>query len=1070
MSDEEFKQLMISIRPFYQSLTNVREKEKVGSLIKELVDLSNNEFQKNQRNELAKSLLFKLKSNQLSTISSEEIAAVTEKLSYAKTKRNSCDSGTDNLEHPVQNGRRSRSRKSVKRPLSRKKNSQVNGKMNHAKVLSCKKCAGPKARKVYDLNSRQGRSPAFIGFSVMGSSNSESLTSLTDPEVFNGDDAEYGIEASETDEHLPETDSSGEGNKSFQRTKSKKKASGQNITCSNCKQGKAAHRKEVKGDEDGLKNQQKHKNKADSVPDENLLRTISRLHDKEIQQRAQAAEAHFYERLVELRRENEEEVAKLVSRKNEEIAAVQQAADHKHKELREAVSKLERQLADAVASAEKARNQSAEQSQQLQAAMNSQMETFFQQSAEERQQLVKEHEDTMLTLRTHYEAEIKELEKHKDLVQELQKKLDAEEKRSQELQQSLNQVVQERSDALNSLKEKQEQKLADSQRLTEIQMELNETKTRLNIINSKYQNCLGDHAEELLRLRAENTKQIANMKLEHTDMTDRLNAAMERLKADYENRLKENEMKHSSRMNSELAAAHDRGRQQGLELSEAEILNLRSKLTETMEAKNNYHELLDQAREETLRGKEALKQAEANFAQKENGLLSQIEKLEMRLHLASTNVSTQTTGLKEFESDYVVQRVGQEVIRQMTSWHDKTVEEVVNKARTEERSQLQTLYSAKESQLIRQHQQEMDELKRENLAALNEARKASELLHCQLARLETELGEAKRQIAREVETRRQQLSEISVARETERREWNRSQEEKITELNQKNQELIQRLNQQHSEELQALTTGRLCDIEREYKNRLKELSKRLNESHLRISELDNALQGAAEERQQVVNEMTQNHQNAVERIKQKHHQVIITLKETVASERARARMAEASLRHQEKLWTDVGTRWREGQNNQTEKLLPAEVQTHLEATIESLRLQVTLLQKRIALMEGDKHLCIPSPACIQSSNLIQQKGIGIALEKPNTDDISLGCIGAQWNNETRLITNKNNDSNKYGKQPIEIDQSSTCKASQPAINAINTLTGPITADESKVRSDDEIRNSLLRIASNTFEP
>ncbi|VDP78218.1 unnamed protein product [Schistosoma curassoni] len=80
----------------------------------------------------------------------------------------------------------------------------------------------------------------------------------------------------------------------------------------------------------------------------------------------------------------------------------------------------------------------------------------------------------------------------------------------------------------------------------------------------------------------------------------------------------------------------------------------------------------------------------------------------------------------------------------------------------------------------------------------------------------------------EVELRREQLSEISLARELERKELISKHENHLNEEQCKNQETILRLQEQHAEELKTISSQaneKLLGIEKEYKTRLTEANK-----------------------------------------------------------------------------------------------------------------------------------------------------------------------------------------------------------------------------------------------------
>ncbi|KAF6771169.1 hypothetical protein AHF37_11863 [Paragonimus kellicotti] len=99
----------------------------------------------------------------------------------------------------------------------------------------------------------------------------------------------------------------------------------------------------------------------------------------------------------------------------------------------------------------------------------------------------------------------------------------------------------------------------------------------------------------------------------------------------------------------------------------------------------------------------------------------------------------------------------------------------------------------------------------DHAAQYSDLKRREELARHRLAELEFELGEAKRQLTKECDMRRQQLAEISVA------------QRKFSELEQCHQETIQQLRQEHADEIQKIVEGRLGEIEKMYKEQLKQL-------------------------------------------------------------------------------------------------------------------------------------------------------------------------------------------------------------------------------------------------------
>ncbi|KAF8562186.1 hypothetical protein P879_09377 [Paragonimus westermani] len=134
------------------------------------------------------------------------------------------------------------------------------------------------------------------------------------------------------------------------------------------------------------------------------------------------------------------------------------------------------------------------------------------------------------------------------------------------------------------------------------------------------------------------------------------------------------------------------------------------------------------------------------------------------------------------------------------------------------------------------------------------------------------------------------------------------------------------------------------------------LLQKVSDSHKRITQLDCELKAACLEKNRIRDTLTGAHQTELAQLRDNHQQAVWTLKEKVACERSRARLAEAALKQREVLWTELGAKFQEMQKQQQNTaLMPAEVQDHLQATIEALRVQVALLQKRIALLTEDDY-------------------------------------------------------------------------------------------------------------------
>ncbi|CAH8601857.1 unnamed protein product [Dicrocoelium dendriticum] len=248
------------------------------------------------------------------------------------------------------------------------------------------------------------------------------------------------------------------------------------------------------------------------------------------------------------------------------------------------------------------------------------------------------------------------------------------------------------------------------------------------------------------------------------------------------------------------------------------------------------------------------------------------------------------------------------------------------------------------------------QIRKENVIRFNELKKREQLARNQLERLELELGESKRLLTKEVEARREQLNELCYVRETERQQWATSQRAEIQELEQRYEAALQQMQQEHAAAIEEQLFEQRRTMEKEYKLRLEQMNTKLEESQKHIAELQSTIEEAQLHSEHTRETLVSKHREEMDQLREIHQKDMLVLNEKLAQARAREKAAANSLRQREKLWANAMEKLQENQPMET-KHLPIEVQSHMEATIEALRLQVELLQKRIILLrEGNTTL------------------------------------------------------------------------------------------------------------------
>ncbi|CAH8637777.1 unnamed protein product [Schistosoma intercalatum] len=723
-------------------------------------------------------------------------------------------------------------------------------------------------------------------------------------------------------------------------------------------------------DEDRNKKYVEEESSSCSTDDEleNTNAKSTRKNASEILQRTQAIEAEFYERLIELRKENETEVAKIMNRKNAELIAVQKAAETKQCELRQAIDKLENQLSDTVNNADQIKRSSEEKMNQLQSVMNKQFENLLKQSNEQREFLIQEHEKTLKDLQNKNESTFKELEINKSFVIELESKMELQHNQIKSLKGQLTNVMTERNELEESLKVKTEKEKETLKNLKQLQCDLNELTDRYKTLESKYNMCLEDYNKELKQIRSDHAKRICAMELERTNNEKQYETNLGKIKDEFNTKLEESRLSYERQLVTEVKEAETRGYEKCLLIKSNEITALQKTIKETKELNSNdeikYQEIISQLKCEITKLNKSIEKLKNIYELKENNFLTIITKLQKKQlndTLNKTN-SIQTYFTNEFN---------EKLLNSIIQWKKQQLNEIILLIKQKEFNQLEIIFKEKENIIRNELLLKIENIQNEKNQIIETLTNALNLSKLDIVKLETELKEARRIAMTEVELRREQLSEISLARELERKELISKHENNLNEEQCKNQETILRLQEQHAEELKTITyqaNEKLLGIEKEYKTRLTEANKRLNESQKKIINLDMILQKALQEKRNTQETLSESFQSEIEQMKNKQKQEVLILKEAISKERNRARLAEISLRQQEKAWNDMKTRWHEERIAQLGNSLPIESRTHMEATIEALRLQVNLLKKRITVMEEDRETNITYPLKLQFSD------------------------------------------------------------------------------------------------------
>ncbi|TPP60612.1 hypothetical protein FGIG_02004 [Fasciola gigantica] len=915
--DTEFGILIKEIKPLYKSLRDFNEKRVVGHLIKELIQLSTNETQKIQRNELARALLLKLKSNQNPYFSRWDFTQLKVPLMHTEV----------DVSHSVPSlNEESCKMEELSGQAKTKKPRRIRF---HSKSSNPNKCVvkicRPNYRRLPNRKQQAIRNPKRHQSSSVQSFVTDSADSCGGKCNYSSTPTNTESETSAPSDHVSVHD----------RITRAHRAKGPHLL--------QMHRSNIYSESNFAKHLDFDEKKEYIQQNSNSKNSAL---IKPAISRAQISETNFYDHLLEIRRESEIEIAKLMSRKNAELATVQRDAERKHAELKTAVDKLEEQLAMAVANADNVRRQSEDQSNQLQMIMTKQLDSLFEQSAQQKEELVREHQEKIEELKKAHRIDLEQLKVEQKRTEELELCVQQERLRSAELQTKLKDYQSQ----LDKACERQLYLQSSIDNLTET-LKNKELNFQAQIDSQKAE-VTTKHMKEIAELKCEHDSKMDRLTKEHEKSLQVLEETIQCLRDELKNSQEDAEKQKAKLVFNELSAAYDQGREYAIRDCQTKIDMLQQRLADAQErqqlAKDNFRLRMTQAKEELSRIQTAMSEKEAELNAGQSRLNQMVKQLESKFNIPLTCSGTQTD---EFQCTCVALRVGEVVAKEMAFWQQKSLDKTIENAKNEEGIRLEALFHEKEEHIYRQHKLEMEAIRNEHSNQISSWRNRVELARKQINQLEVELSKAKGLLAKEIETRRQQISEISQAREFERREWKRQQDENLKCIAREQEEQIKQMRAQYVDDVETTTNQKLNEIEAEYKNQVMELSQDLQESRAQIDKLKDALQKTLYDQEKMKHNMESEYRLKMDGLRKTHEEEILSIKDGASKDRARARTAEALLRQHEKLWN---TQVKQKAMHLKEDLLPADIRGHLESTIDSLRLQVDLLQKRIALLETDK--------------------------------------------------------------------------------------------------------------------
>ncbi|XP_050020259.1 centrosomal protein of 112 kDa isoform X1 [Alexandromys fortis] len=711
--------------------------------------------------------------------------------------------------------------------------------------------------------------------------------------------------------------------------------------------------------------------KSSSLHDEHFL---SRMHEKELDMKTKMMEAKFYEEKLKLQQKHDADVQKILERKNNELEDLKILYKKKQAETEETIRKLEKKgdvqilIRDCQVIRETKENQITE------------LKKMCEQS---RESLNNDWEKKLHNAVAEMEKEKFELQKrHTETIQELLEdtnvRLNKMEGDYMVQTQSTNHMIKELEGRVQQLTGEAENSNLQRQKLVQEKMELErcyqitcselqELKTRRNILHKEKEHLANDYEKNVKLLKTKYDSDINLLKQEHALSASKTSGVIEELEQnicqlkqqvqeselqrkqqakDQENKfhMEKNHLKHTyekkvHELQSELNKEKEDAQRKINKFEEA-LKEKEEQLCRVTEVQRLQAQQADAALEEFKR------QVEVNSEKVYAEMKEQMEKVEADLTRSKSLREKQS---KEFlwQLEDVKQRYEQQIV-ELKLEHEQ------------EKTHLLQQHNAEKDSLVRDHEREIENLEKQLRAAnmehenqIQESKKRDAQI---IADMEAQVHKLREELINVNSQRKQQLVELGLLREEEKQRAARDHEAAVNKLKAESERVRMELKKTHAAETEMTlekANSRLKQIEKEYTQKLAKSSQIIAELQTTISSLkeESSRQQLAAERR--LQDVVQKFEDEKQQLIRDNDQAIKALQDELETRSNQVRSAEKKLQHKELEAQEQITYIRQEYETKFKGLMPASLRQELEDTIASLKSQVLFLQKRASILQEE---------------------------------------------------------------------------------------------------------------------
>ncbi|XP_029424259.1 centrosomal protein of 112 kDa isoform X10 [Nannospalax galili] len=497
--------------------------------------------------------------------------------------------------------------------------------------------------------------------------------------------------------------------------------------------------------------------------------------------------------------------------------------------------------------------------------------------------------------------------------------------------------------------------------------ELQEVKTRRNILHKEKEHLVNDYEQNIKLLQTKYDSDINLLKQEHALSVSKTSGVIEELEQnvcqlkqqlqeserqreqqikDQENKfhMEKNHLKHTYEkkvhvLQSELDKEKEDAQKKIHKFEEA-LKEKEEQLTCVTEVQRLQAQQADAALEEFKR------QVEVNSEKVYAEMKEQMEKVEADL--------TRSKSLREKQSKEFLWQL--EDIKQR--YEHQIVE--LKLEHEQEKTHLLQQHNAEKDSLVRDHEREIENLERQlraaNMEHENQIQEFKKRDAQVIADMEAQVHKLREELINVNSQRKQQLVELGLLREEEKQKAARDHETAVNKLKAESERMKVELKKTHAAETEMTlekANSRLKQIEKEYTQKLARSSQIIAELQTTISSLkeESSRQQLAAERR--LQDVIQKFEDEKQQLIRDNDRAIKALQDELENRSNQVRYGEKKLQHKELEAQEQMTYIRQEYETKFKGLMPASLRQELEDTIASLKSQVNFLQKRASILQEE---------------------------------------------------------------------------------------------------------------------